>query len=98
MRKTLILPLLFANGIAATNCIAANNVVLAADGQAPAAPRHDKAKQVAALMEYIGGWEKSNGQWVDPLALESDSSAESDADSHGNASNEQSGESKDETE
>ena len=91
MRKRLILPLLFAYDMAASG------IAVAAEHSPPAESRPDNAKRIAALMEYIGGWEKSNGQWVDPLVLESGDSPEQE----GNDSNEQpddGGEGNDETE
>lgn len=51
--------------------------LLAAD--APAVAEAMSASELMALMEFVGDWEHSEGEWIDAMSLESQNSEQADS-------------------
>lgn len=51
----------------------------AGEGAPSASRQAAKAAELMALMEFVGGWEKHDGKWIDAMSLDTPDDAKNDS-------------------
>lgn len=59
-------------------------MVLAADEVGDPVVSHPDKEAIAALMEFVGGWEQAEGEWIDAMSLDVPQQQEGEANDESN--------------